>query len=269
MTQTKINTIKRGGSRFYVHPDTERGKQPGVTSVLNMLPKGFLKYWAAREAAKCAVDHLGDVVGIALRDPEAAKDFIRRAPDRDLRQASERGDDVHELFEKRARGDKVYRRTLDPELQLYYDHYTAFEELFKPEYLHIEATVWSYSRGYAGSFDWIAWLTDPDTGERTLTMGDNKTTRSGVHEEVAIQLATYAAADCIVLPDGTEVDLPPIEAGAVFHARPDAAKVVPVAIGPEVTAVFDHLIAVMEWEQEGKKRVLGPPIELDTIHPKK
>ena len=41
-----IRTSKRGGSRFYVDPETAV-KHPGVTSIVGMLPKPFLVHWAA------------------------------------------------------------------------------------------------------------------------------------------------------------------------------------------------------------------------------
>ena len=57
MTTPKINTTFRGGSRFYIHPGSGE-KVPGVTSVLNMLPKPFLKAWAGKEVATTAVRSL-------------------------------------------------------------------------------------------------------------------------------------------------------------------------------------------------------------------
>ncbi|WP_036959367.1 hypothetical protein [Promicromonospora kroppenstedtii] len=79
MTNPKINTIKRGGSRLYVHPESAR-KVPGVTSVLNMLPKGFLKFWASKSVAEYAVNNIGAVVTLAMNDKSAAVDLLKRAP---------------------------------------------------------------------------------------------------------------------------------------------------------------------------------------------
>src|SRR5690606_38508722 len=71
VTTPKINTLRRGGARYYVNPETG-DKVPGVTSIVGMLPKEFLKFWAAKSVATAAVDMLGEVVGIALRDRDAA-----------------------------------------------------------------------------------------------------------------------------------------------------------------------------------------------------
>lgn len=260
MTTPKINTIKRGGSRLYVHPDTAE-KQPGVTSVLNMLPKGFLKFWAAKAVAQAAVDNLGEVVGITLKaGPDAAVDFLKRAPDRDVRQAADKGTDVHDLFERMAKGEAIGR--VHPDLAPYVEIFEGFVEQFEPEFLILEGTVWSETHGYAGSFDFIAWITDPETGERILVIGDWKTTRSGVHEEVALQLAAYAHADYIVTPDGEKAEIPPVTAGVVVHARPEGGKVVPARIDEEVFSWFLNLRKVFDYDREGKKTVLGREVPI-------
>ncbi|WP_224768997.1 hypothetical protein [Nocardioides ochotonae] len=106
MTQPKINTIKRGGARLYVHPETA-DKVPGVTSILNMLPKDFLRFWAAKVVAETAVDNLGSVVGLALNDRQGAVDYLKRAPQRDTGQAADMGSAVHDLFERLARGESA------------------------------------------------------------------------------------------------------------------------------------------------------------------
>lgn len=264
MTSPKINTIRRQGSRLYVHPDTAE-KVPGVTSVLNMLPKGFLKFWAAKAVATAAVENLGEVVGITLKaGPDAAVDFLKRAPDRDVRKAADRGTEVHELFERMAKGEDPGR--VHPDFEPYVAIFKGFEAQFKPEFLYLEGTVWSETHGYAGSFDFIAWVTDTDAeDERILVIGDWKTTRSGVHEEVALQLTAYAHADYIVTPDGQKVDIPPVTAGIVVHARPEGGKVVPARIDSELFETFIALQKVWEWDREGKKTVLGREVPIVSI----
>lgn len=267
MTTPKINTIRRGGSRLYVHPESAE-KVPGVTSVLNMLPKGFLKFWAAKSVATAAVENLGEVVGITLKaGPDAAIDFLKRSPDRDVKQAADKGTEVHDLYETKAKAlmgveDVVVPARLHPDLIPYAAIFDGFVIQFKPEFLYLEGTVWSETHGYAGSFDFIAWVTDPDTEERILVIGDWKTTRSGVHEEVALQLAAYAHADYIITPDGKKADIPPVSAGIVVHARPEGGKVVPARIDDEVFETFVALQKVFAWDREGKKHVLGREVPI-------
>lgn len=268
MTLPKISTIRRGGSRLYVHPETAE-KVPGVTSVLNMLPKEFLKFWAAKVVAETAVESMGAVVDIAMRDPQGAVDYLKRSPMRNTGRAANRGTDVHDHFERRARGEKIGR--IHPDIKPFDAIYSAFEEQYQPEYLFLEETVWSDTHGYAGSFDWIAHVSDPDTGNRVLAIGDWKTTRSGVHEEVALQLSAYRYADYIIRADGGRVPIPQIEAGLVVHAseadknNPESeivGKVVPARIDEDLFRVFLALKEVHAYEKEGKKSVLGRGIPI-------
>lgn len=269
MTNPKINTIKRGGSRLYVHPESAE-KQPGVTSILGMLPKGFLKYWAAKSVAEYAVDNLGPVVGLAFKDPAAAVDLLKRSPDRDTRQAADKGTEVHDLFERLAKGEDIGR--VHPDNAPYVALFKGFVEQYKPKFLFLEGTVWSDTYGFAGSFDFIAEVTDPDTvteenpdGERMVVIGDWKTTRSGVHEEVALQLTAYAHADYIINPDGTRVDLPKLDGGIVVHVRPEGGQVVPARIDDELMPYFEALRKVWDWDREVNKTVLGAPMPIEPV----
>lgn len=250
MTVPKVNTITRGGSRFYVNPETGE-KVPGVTSIVSMLPKGFLKFWAAKTTAQAAVDHLGEVVGIALRSgPETAVDFLKRAPDRDVNAAADAGTAAHDVFEALANGQPVGR--LAPSVQVYADHFKSFLDKVQPQILHTEQTVWSQTHDYAGSFDAFGIV------DGIPTWLDWKTTRSGVHEEVALQLAAYANADFIIEADGAQHPLPKGDAGAVLHVRPEGWALVPVNISAEVFGHFLALRKTFTWEHDHKRNALGP-----------
>lgn len=252
MTTPAVSTIKRSGSRFYVNPETKE-KVPGVTSVVGMLPKDFLKFWAAKLVAEQAVENIGSVVGmIANGDKVGAVDYLKRAPSRNTSGAADVGTEVHSLTEAIARGEDIGR--VHPDFEPYVNHFRSFLDEFSPEYLHIEETVWSDTYHYAGSFDAIARIGDD------VVIVDTKTTKSGVHAEVALQLAAYANADYILRPDGTRVDLPEITGGAVLHLRPEGWQLVPVAITDEVFDVFVRLLDVFRWEKEIKGNVLGAPI---------
>ena len=251
MTTPKVATVKRGGARFYVSPTTGE-KVPGVTSVLNQLPKPFLQYWAAKVVAETAVDNLGGWVNLAMNgDRDGAVDYLKRAPGRNTGKAADIGTEAHDIMEKLARGEKLGR--VAPDMKWAVDNFNQFLDAFQPEFLHLEETVWNASPGYAGSFDAIAKI----DGE-TLIL-DWKTTRSGVHAEVALQMCAYANADYIISPEGDQVELPVIDGAAVFHTRPDGEgwKLVPVAIDPDVLLpIFHALIVTMDW-QGISKAVLG------------
>lgn len=252
MTAPKVNTIKRGDARFYVEPDSGE-KYPGVTSILNTLPKDFLRYWAAKMVAQEAVEDVGTLVSMVLRDPSAAIDHLKKAPDRFTRKAADVGTAAHDLFERLARGETLGR--VHPDLEPYVRHFSEFLAKVQPEFLFLEETVWSDTHRYAGSFDWLARI------EGELVWGDNKTTRSGIHAEVGIQLAAYANADSILRPDGSRVPLPKSELGAVFHVRPEGWQFVPVRADRALfEKVFLPLREVFEYEREIKPTIIGRPI---------
>lgn len=248
MTTPKVNTIKRGGSRFYVEPETGQ-KVPGVTSVIGMLPKDFLRYWAAKEVAQTAVDELGTLVQMVLNDPSAAVDHLKKAPDRNTRKAADIGTAAHDLFERQARGETLGR--VHPDLEPFTRHFDEFLQVAQPEYHFLEETVWSDKHGYAGSFDAFATI----NGERVWI--DNKTTRSGIHEEVGIQLAAYRFAEHILREDGSRVPMPKADGGAVLHVRPEGWKLVPVRADEEMFEVFLHLREIFRYEKEVKSTVVG------------
>ncbi|WGH20317.1 Cas4 family exonuclease [Arthrobacter phage MaGuCo] len=266
MTTPKVNTIKRGGSRFYVEPETGV-KVPGVTSVIGMLPKDFLRYWAAKEVATTAVDSLPTVLQMILNDQkDAAVDFLKKSPDRNTRKAADIGTAAHDLFERQARGETLGR--VHPDLEPFTRHFDEFLQVAQPEYHFLEETVWSDKHGYAGSFDAFATI----NGERVWI--DNKTTRSGIHEEVGIQLAAYRFAEHILREDGSRVPMPKADGGAVLHVRPEGWKLVPVRADEAMFDVFLHLREIFRYEKEIKSTIIGRevfsgPADAATTGPKR
>jgi hypothetical protein len=248
VTTPKVNTIKRGDSRFYVSP-IDGAKYPGVTSILNMLPKGFLTFWAAKMVAEEAVADLGSVVSIAMRDPAAAIDYLKRAPQRNTGKAADTGTAAHDIFERMAKGQNVGR--VHPDLDPFVRHFDEYLRVVKPEYHYLEETVWSDTHQYAGSFDAFATI----DGQRLWL--DNKTTRSGIHEEVGIQLTAYGRAEYLLGPDGERLPVPEGDGAAVLHVRPEGWKLVPVRYDDELFDVFLHLREVFRYEKEVKSSIIG------------
>src|SRR5690606_667646 len=142
---------------------------------------------------------------------------------------------------------------IHPDLEVYARIFDGFVKAYDPEFLFLEDTVWSETHGYAGSFDFMAKVTDPDDGERLTVIGDFKTTRSGVHAEVSAQLTAYSRADYILTPSGEKADIPKIDAGIVVHARPEGGKVVPALLSDDVFDIFLALRKVWEWDRELSK----------------
>lgn len=254
MTSPKIATIHRGGSRYYLHPETDE-KVPGVTSVLGMLPKPFLKAWAAKEVAKSAVESgpawLDSMIN--TQGAEATVDFLKRAPDRNTREAADIGTAAHGVFEAMVLGHKL--PPLTPAMEPFRRQYADLLDKIQPEPIRTEDTVWSETYDYAGSFDLLA------TVEGRRCWIDNKTTRSGVHAEVALQLSAYRHADYILDEDGGQTPIPGgADYGLVFHVRPEGWGVYEVPIGPDVFEYFKHLRSVFTWDAQVARQVVGRPV---------
>jgi hypothetical protein len=252
MTEPRVETLKRGGSRFYVNPETKE-KAIGVTSVTGMLPKPFLRYWATKLAAEWAVENVGTVTNlITSGEKEAAVDLIKKAPDRYTKGAADRGTAIHDLVEKANIGEDL--GIVHPDFRPDMASYTKFLESFQPEFLEVESTVWSDTHGYAGTLDGICRIDDE------ILIYDLKTGKS-VYSEVALQLAAYKNADYIINADGTQREIPEIQGAFVVHLRQEGFRVVPVRIDSDVFKVFKSLLQIVKWDSTIQKTVLGADLE--------
>lgn len=276
----KVSTIKRGDARYYIHPVTGK-KAIGVTSVLNMLPKGFLGPWNAKQVATAAIDMLPELVGLAIKgQQQAAIDMLKRTTYRDVGEAARAGSEAHEFMDDVLQGRKIARQ--HPDVQAFIDHVRDFVELTQPKVLYTEEAIWNQEFNYSGRFDGILGF-DTEALDRAgipmvsgapdtfTTMFDGKTTRSGVHAEVALQLKAYERSPILLLDGGEEVPMPKIDMGMVFHFRPEGWQLVPVSFDTEESEwlwrVFQALLVVArEWESgepgEGspKDNILGAPL---------
>jgi hypothetical protein len=283
MTTPAVRTMKRGNSRYYIHPVTKE-KAVGVTSVVNMLPKDFLRFWSAKVVAEKAVSNLAEVIGMVSKgQPEDAIQYLKRAPMQTTDVAAVKGTEVHAMTEEVDLLGGIPSR-IHKDLLPYARGYLAFREETEAEIVEVETTIWSKVHGYSGTLDrsilipdttWSTMEAPPEwyEGPAIPILGDVKTTRSGVHAEVALQLAAYRAAEekMVVGEDGEFTPAPWARhstTGLVIHLRPDSWKLVPVEIGPEVFDIFKALLVVFTWDKELKDTVLHNPIAgVDTWDP--
>lgn len=270
-----MGAIKRGAGGQYYNPLTGE-KAPGVTGVIDNLPKPFLQYWRGKVVAEFAANNVGALAQMLLdansaadhdKARKAAVDWLKNAPSRDTGQAADTGTAVHALCEQLARGEEL--GFVHPDFKPYVDAFDRFLQKYQPEFEYIEDAIWSETYGYAGTFDAIAVI----DGERLIL--DTKTTRSGVHAPVSLQMTAYSKADYIITADDSprkltdtsdpelvKTPMPKIDGGAVIHLRPDSSAIVPVDIqDPDIWETFLHLLTIRRWEQETSKRVLGARIE--------
>jgi hypothetical protein len=251
MTTPKIETVYRGGSRYYIHPETGESV-PGVTSILNMEPKPFLTGWAAKLAAELAVASIDVLPEMVKNDPAGTIDYLKGASARFTKAAGNTGTAAHGIFERLALGETV--GDVGEEMEPYRRHFADFLDTIQPTFHHVEATVWNSTHSYAGSFDSIATMLG------AVAIVDNKTTRSGVHDSVA-WLAAYRHAEVLLEDSGRMLPMPSTDGAVVVHVRPEGWAVYPVDAGEESFADFLAMRAQHRALRESKRRTLvGKPV---------
>jgi len=92
---------------------------------------------------------------------------------------------VHTIIEEKIGGRKP---RVHPEYKGYLKGFDEYVEQFEPEWLFNEETVRAGEYGCAEWFDAIAKVKVAGSDERGTVVVDFKTTKSGVHADVALQL---------------------------------------------------------------------------------
>ena len=242
MTTPKIDTVKVNDQRLYLW-DGQR--VPSVTTIIGMTPKEFLQYWAANKVAEAAIQK-GTVTQNDYR-------WLKSAPNRDRDKAAQIGSNVHDTLDRLVNLDDGEEIEIPPEEVPFVDGFYQFRDRFNPEFIRTEETVLGEidGHGYAGSFDALIKMND----ENWLI--DFKTTRSGVHAEVALQLAAYAHAQKIIHPDGTDEPMLPVDKFGVLWLRPDQWKFVEINVSEELLDTFSGLLKTWHYENFWKKKAIG------------
>lgn len=231
----------------YGHGYTLDGeKVPGVTTVLNALPKA-LTQWAADQAANHAVEHWAELGELPLTK---RLDRIRFAHRDTVKAAGMRGTEIHNLGEKVAHDEEV---VVPDEHRQPVEAYARFLDAFDVEAIATETPVVNTSSKYAGRADMTANLTTRELG-RHRALVDLKTGKD-IYAEVALQLAGYRGCD-IWQPDGpdSEEPLPAVDAVYVAHIMPDDVRLLPIKVGPADFRQFLYVLETHKWlERHGYK----------------
>lgn len=213
---------------------------PGVTSILSGgFPKPALVDWAAREAGAYVVDHWADLLDMS---PSERARAVEQARYNSNREATARGREIHAAGEAIAHGEAV-----DVPARLYgpAKAYADWLNAWGVEVTHTECPVINRTHNYAGTFDMLCridgepWLIDLKTGK-------------GVFAETALQLAAYAHAEAMLLPDGTEVEMPRVAHVGVAHVATDSVRLLPVDAGEATFRLFLYVAEVARFLRDVK-----------------
>jgi hypothetical protein len=189
-----------------------------VTTLLQVLAKPQLVAWAANESADYAIDHWEH---LAEQTPSERRTLIAGAHRRRRDKAAARGTQIHEWAEALTAGEAVdipaeHIQTVGAFARWWEG--AGFTKVWSEAAVYCEEDPDLGMVAYAGRFDMLA--EHPRWG---VTLLDWKTGK-GVYSEFAVQLAAYAGAEMIQVPEGEAlVDraMPAVHTLAVVHIQPD------------------------------------------------
>ena len=227
-------------------------KLPGVTTILQMSPKPGLIKWAAETTAAAAVDYWSELA--ELKPSERLKRLNgARFEDRDT--AARRGTEVHALAERLVNDEPV---EVPDELTGHVEAYLQFLDEWEVDPLAVELVVVNRALRYCGTIDLVADL------RGTTWLLEIKTSRSGVYAESALQACGYLHAERYTTPGEGGAEHPLAELGiercGAVWVRGDGYDLIPLEVGAEVWAYFQHLRALHEAD-EARQEWTGPAIQ--------
>lgn len=226
---------RRYGTGHVYHLDGQ--KVPGVTTILNALPKQ-LTQWSSDCAANYAVEHWDELAEESLTK---RLDRIRYAHRDTLTAAALRGTDIHGYGEKLVAGEPV---DIPAEHVGPAEAYAKFLDAWQITPVATETPVANTVHRYAGTADLWATIGARDNARALIDLKTGK----GVYESAVLQLAGYRHAD-LWQPDGpdSEAPLPEVDLVFVAHILPDDVRMLPVTAGQAELRAFLYVQQTSRW----------------------
>jgi hypothetical protein len=272
-------TDQESGSRYYIHPITQE-RFVSVTTVLGMVAKEALPYWAAKVVQEKAMDMMPLLVKSLRHRPcemkgddrcGACRDCVglelRREPDRQRDEAADRGTRVHKVAEHYALHGEI--RPHDADIVEHVKNWQRWHRDFEVTFDAAEVTVINRTYGYAGTLDgvircgWMPpkWRTAKKGCEdlRGVPLFEDLKTGKGVYDEFAWQISAYRHGEAVLLPDGTELPLPEAhsEIGLVVHVRADDYWVRPAMVSDRSFGTFLKILGIYRDLEEHGSELVG------------
>lgn len=258
-----------------------------VTTIIGVLDKPALLYWASEQAALAAVaqaDYLPQRIEAEGRAGvvKSLRDARFQKP-KDGRTAADLGTAVHAAIEEYAITGKL--PSVDAEVQPYLDSFDVWAQRFQPAYDAAEFTVYSPTYGYAGTcdgvftVDGVRFIVDYKSSAKSFDARGNPAT---VYPEIALQLAGYRYAEFAaawrprryeqfrrryyLLGPGeiaSQVPVPTVDAGLGVKITPAHTTAYPVRCDEAVHTAFLYVLEAARWQFEMSKGVIGEALVSD------
>lgn len=264
-----------------------------VTTILGVLDRPALLYWAAEQAAKEAVRVAKTLPARIGEDGEEAtikwlRDARFRRP-KDVLSDAEFGTGIHALCEEYALTG--VKPTPDAKTfpgadlvlaQQCLDQFDRWLHEFQPTYLATEVTVYNATYGYAGtcdgfcSIDGVPLIIDYKSSKKSR---DGRGQPTSVYPEVALQLSAYRYGEVAavwrarrfesfrrryyLLSQGEQdqgVPVPKVDGGLGIKITPEHCTAYPVRCDEAVFDAFLYILEVARWSFDLSKLVIGEPL---------
>ena len=156
---TTRNT-KKDGSRTYEvvdpHNPGETLVLPSVTTVLRVVNKPALLYWAANQVSNYAIENHAEIGKLLEKDDrDGAYRLLKGSPWSKRDKAADVGTQVHDLIEKAILEGKDSPSLVDVPVKAvpYVQAFQSFVENYEGSFEASEMTVFNLTHGYAGTLD--------------------------------------------------------------------------------------------------------------------
>ena len=240
-----IRRVDHGNSHRYENVETG-ARIPGVTTMLNGVPKPGLINWAGEATADYAIDHWEELSALPLSERRRR---LVKSRDEAKDKARMRGTKIHKLAERLSAGQRV---RVPEGLEGYVEQCCRFLDEFNVQPVLTEFVVVSHEYDYCGTGDLIADLLDdedPD-GDMIRWLIDYKFTRSGIFGETALQLAGYRYADAYVDQETLEEHpIPAVERCGGVWITPTFYQLIPLEVSPAELRTLLYAGQMYEFEK--------------------
>lgn len=243
-------------TRTYVHPRTGE-RFTSVTTALSAVEKAGLLPWYAKLATLAAVSNVAQLTAAAesgsidCGDDRCGKCLtcliarFRRAPERERDAAADRGVRFHHLAEIFALTGRIIPHADD--IAPHVANFLDFVQVHQVEFDAAEVTVLNREHGWGGTLDNImtcGWMPPKHRDLIGVPLLADYKTSNHIFAQSGLQLAAYRHAECVLLEDGSEHQLPPAHPDVALSLQINAAGwwVRPCPTTDEVYAKFLRIL---------------------------